>query len=166
MTSNQCRVRFCRSTGEVEIEGSPEFVSEWWERVSPEIGPAGLSEAGLRSEGSGTKVVYASVSAVGAGSANGGIPENFGEYLQQFPDGVSDLDKVLIAAAFSQSRTVDQTFTTKAANELLMDQKIRVANASQSVRRLIESKRAFAVSGGRFCVSKTGLDYLEKSRTA
>ena len=57
-------------------------------------------------------------------------------------------------------------FTTKVAKQLLMDQSIKVANASESVRRLKESKRVFAVSDGKFRVSAGGAEYLQTLKSA
>jgi len=47
-----------------------------------------------------------------------------------------------------------------------MDQSIKVANASESVRRLKESKRVFAVSDGKFRVSAGGAEYLQTLKSA
>ena len=90
----------------------------------------------------------------------------FGEFYGGFRSDITDVDKVLIAAAFVQGKDSDRTFTTKSANQLLLDQNIKVTNASENVRRLTQTKRAFVVSDGRFRVSASGLDHLKSLRTA
>lgn len=155
------RVRLCRSTGELEIEGPADLVGEWWERLLSEISPEASRENRVSASGKLGEVVGASRVVKGEPFGNV-IPDVFGEYVQRFPDAVSEVDKVLIAATFSQFHSNDHRFTTKVANERLLEQGIRVANASQCVKRLVQSKRAYVVSSGIFQVSKAGLDYLER----
>jgi hypothetical protein len=93
------------------------------------------------------------------------LPELFGEYFAEFRSDVTDVDKVLIAASFVQARDSDRVFSTKAANQLLLDQNIKVANASENVRRLTQTKRVFLVADGRFRVSATGLEHLKTLKT-
>jgi hypothetical protein len=88
------------------------------------------------------------------------MPDVFGEFYTEFRSDITDVDKVLVAAAFIQGRDQERVFTTKAANQALLDQNIKVANASENVRRLIQTKRAFVVSDGRYRVSAGGLEYL------
>jgi hypothetical protein len=106
----------------------------------------------------------------GQGSAfapgNGSNPEVFGEFYSEFRSDVTDIDKVLIAGAFIQGKESDRTFTTKAANQLLLGQGIKVTNASENVRRLLQTKRAFVVSDGKFRVSASGFEYLKTLKAA
>jgi len=89
------------------------------------------------------------------------MPEIFGEYYAEFRSDITDVDKILIAGSFVQARDAERVFTTKTANQLLLDQNIKVGNASESVRRLTQTKRAFVVSDGRFRVSANGLEHLK-----
>lgn len=84
----------------------------------------------------------------------------FGEFYAEFRSDITDVDKVLVAACFVQNRDQERAFTTKAANESLLDQNVKVTNASQCVRRLIDMKRVFVVSEGKYRVSAGGLEYL------
>lgn len=95
-----------------------------------------------------------------SGATNDQVPELFGEFFSEFRSDVTDVDKILIAGTFVQFRDPERTFTTKAANQALIDQNIKVANASQCVRRLIDSKRVFVIPGGRYRVSAGGLESL------
>ncbi len=68
---------------------------------------------------------------------------------------------MLSAGAFVQSKDPDKVFSTKSANQLLIDQNIKISNPSESVRRLLSMKRAFVVSDGKFRVSAGGFEYLQ-----
>lgn len=79
----------------------------------------------------------------------------------EFRSDVTDVDKVLIAGAFAQAQNSERVFTTKAAKQLLLDQNIKVSNASENVRRLTQTKRVFVVSDGKFRVSASGAEHLK-----
>jgi len=141
-----------RSTGELELDGPPELVAEWWEKLWPEFSggspvPPPLTQKALL------------LPATGQGQVQ--LPMVFGEFFTGFRSDVTDVDKVLIAGAFAQEHEQDRTFTTKVANQHLIDQNIKVANASENVRRLIQTKRAFVVSTGKYRVSATGFEHLK-----
>jgi hypothetical protein len=156
MSDTRIRIRANRTTGDLEVEGPAQAVTEWWNKLWPELcegnRPAGPSLPGLRT---------ASPPATG----NGQLPDSFGEFFSDFRSDVTDVEKVLIAGAFVQGKEADRTFSTKAANQLLLDQNVKVANASESIRRLAQSKRVFVVSDGKFRVSTTGLEHLKTLRT-
>jgi hypothetical protein len=148
MSDTHIRVRANRSTGDLEVEGPAEMVKEWWEKLWPVLSEsAPLTVAGTKQP-----------RMHGASGAN--LPEVFGEFYHEFRSDVTDVDRILIAAAFVQSKDPDRVFTTKSANQVLLDQNIKVANASEAVRRLLNTKRAFAVSDGKFRVSSTGFEHL------
>jgi hypothetical protein len=136
--------------GELEIDGPEAIVSKWWERLWPEISQPVMTMQGAVPT-SGTRA---------AGSNTTQIAEVFGEYYTEFRPDITDADKVLIAAVYVQGRDQDRVFSTKAANQALLDQNIKVTNASENVRRLIQTKRAFVVSDGKYRVSTIGLDHL------
>ena len=151
MTENRLRIRANRSTGELEVEGSEARVAEVWKELWPDLGGAHpvAPAAGSVQRGQATR------------NSPQRLPNVFGEFFSEFRGDVTDVDKVLIAAFFAQEQDAERVFTTKAAKQLLMDQSIKVANASESVRRLKESKRVFGVSDGKFRVSAGGVEYLE-----
>jgi hypothetical protein len=150
--SERIRVRANRSTGELEVEGAAQAVAEWWDRLWPEIKQSsGPRESGDR---------FPTSQPVSLAADNGQEPEMFGEYFTRFRSDMSDVDRVLVAAAFVQNSSQERTFTTKAAKELLIDQNIKIANASENVRRLIQNKRVFVVSDGKYRVSAIGFDSL------
>jgi hypothetical protein len=108
-----------------------------------------------------TALPRATPSAVG----NGQLPELFGEYYGEFRPALSDTEKMLVAASFVQAKDQDHTFTTKDANQLLLDQNVKVGNPSESVRRLAQAKRVFVATGGEFRVSASGFEHLESLKS-
>lgn len=156
MSDARIKIRANRSTGELEVEGPAQAVAEWWEKLWPELGQAGRTGTGPSSGAARAPLVPS--------RSNEEMPEVFGEFYTEFRSDITDVDKVLIAGAFAQERDQERVFTTTEAKQLLLDQSIKVANPSESVRRLKDTKRVFAVSDGKFRVSATGLDYLNSLR--
>ena len=128
---SRIRVRANRTTGEVEVEGSPELVTEWWERLWPEIAGSAVRRPTMSNSATERHGVAGSA----AGSSE--VPDVFGEYFNEYRSDVTDVDKMLIAGAFAQAKDPDRVFTTKNANQFLIDQNVKVTNASECVRRLI-----------------------------
>lgn len=156
MNSASIKVRANQGTGELEIEGLVQDVTEWWNKLWPEIRQGNKSGAVLPSNN------LRPIPPAEAG--NGHLPDTFGEYFSEFRTEVTDVDKMLIAATYAQGKDPDRLFATKSANELLVDQNIKLANASECVRRLHQAKRVFAVSNGKFRVSASGLEHLKSLR--
>jgi hypothetical protein len=156
MADTRLRVRANRSTGELEVEGSPTTVQEWWDKLWPELIAGSIPPQHL------TKTQQRVV----ATGNDGGIPDVFGEFYTQFRSDITDVNRMLIAGAFVQGRDPDRIFTTKNANQLLMDQNVKLANPSECVRRLIQTKRAFVVSEGRFRVSASGFEHLNSLKSS
>lgn len=157
MSEANIRVRINKSTGELEVEGPPRAVAEWWEKLWPEVSQYGGRAQDPQSGARALSLPPAN---------NGQMPDIFGEFFTEFRSDITDTDKVLIAAAFIQSRDQERVFTTKSANQALLDQNIKVANASENVRRLIQVKRAFVVSDGRYRVSAGGLEHLNSLKVS
>jgi hypothetical protein len=153
VTETRIRIRANRSTGELEVEGPEPRVLEWWEKLWPDISASARSS---RPE----PVPQRSVS-LPPPSNGDGIPGVFGEFFSEFRSDITDVDKILVAGAFAQGQDAERVFTTKAANQLLLDQNIKVTNASENVRRLTQAKRVFVVSNGKFRVSASGAEYLK-----
>jgi hypothetical protein len=151
MSEDRVKVRANRASGELEIEGPASVVEAWWTRLWPELNAGEISAA---AKGPKARSAASSTSA-------GDLPEIFGEFFSEFRTDITEGDKVLVAGAFVQRRDAERIFTTKSVNQLLVDQNIKVANASVSVRRLIEAKRAFVVSDGKFRISTSGFDHLK-----
>jgi hypothetical protein len=149
MSDTHIRIRGNRNAGELEIEGPADLVMEWWEKCWPLVSTSATPVPPLRKQ------------SIAATANLSETPDIFGEFFHEFRSDVTDVDRVLIAAAFVQSKDAERAFSTKAANQLLIDQNIKLANPSEGVRRLLNAKRAFVVSDGKFRVSSTGLEHLD-----
>ena len=152
MSEARIRIRANRSTGELEVEGPEPRVLEWWDRLWPDVGGSA----------SGTRPELGTQRSLAQSTFNGEqLPAVFGEFFTEFRSDITDVDKILVAGAFAQAHDAERVFTTKAANQYLLDQNIKVTNASENVRRLTQAKRVFVVSDGKFRVSATGAEYLK-----
>ncbi|HET6255360.1 MAG TPA: hypothetical protein VFE32_14865 [Puia sp.] len=89
------------------------------------------------------------------------IPDSFGEYYSKFPKSLSNVDKLLLASFFLQSRTDGKCFTVKEASDLLLEQGVSLSNAGVFNKHNITSRRVFKLSGKSFRVSDTGLEYIK-----
>jgi hypothetical protein len=87
-------------------------------------------------------------------------PAEFGEYFHRFGDGLTDVDRVLLAGHFAQLSNGRGSFTTRDANELLVNQGVKVANASECVRRALGTRRVFGIGKGEYKVSAQGVEYI------
>lgn len=149
MTEQRTRLRINLAQREFEVEGSEAFVNRYVER---------LDEL-LERLGDGPKPEPARPSArplVGAA-----VPQSFNELLEHLPRSATDVDRILVAGYFAQSRTADQSFSTGEANALLTEQGIKVGNPSQCVRQNLVAKRVFKHQR-RYRVSQTGMDHLRQ----
>jgi hypothetical protein len=149
------RIRANRANGELEIEGSPDVVGEWWEKVWPQLSKHATDKI--------AGVVQPAPRHIATSPAAGEteVPEVFGEFFNDFRSDITDVDKMLVAGAFVQAKDPDRGFATKTANQLLMDQNIKLTNASECVRRLVLTKRAFVVTDGKFRISAQGIERLK-----
>jgi hypothetical protein len=150
------RVRVNFGAREVEISGSNEEVAQWWERLEPILKDIGQPKQRSPQTANG----------LGEGrSEEDSRYESFGEYFNEFPSSITDVDKMLAAAHFVQSTDPGNLFTTAQASKLLSEQGIKLANPSQCVKQNAEKKHVFT-QNGKYRVSKSGIDRLtELTRT-
>ena len=85
--------------------------------------------------------------------------EPFGEVLHTLSS-KSGTDQILLAGHYVAKSSADGTFSTVDAHKLLIEQGVKLSNASQSMKNNTSAKRAFKV-GNRFKVAKSGLDHLK-----
>ena len=152
MADSRYRLRVVPATGEFEIEGSEQFVKEFWGELQPLIDRdrgTHAQESPRHAEASSQEV-----------KAEGEVPETFGEYLSHFGKGLSGTDQILVAGHFQQTKSEGNVFTTGEANGLLMDQGVKLSNPSQSVKNNVDRNNVFKVAGRSFRVSKTGLEHI------
>jgi hypothetical protein len=133
---------------EFEVEGSEAFVATYGARIEQLLHR--LIE-GARPPGDAVAPVPAE-----------GEPDDggFGALLHALPRNATDVDRMLLAGWFVQAGNAERSFTTADANRHLVEQGIKVGNASQSVKQNLLAKRAFQVQRGRYRVAQTGLQHL------
>src|SRR5687767_8453605 len=100
------RIRANRSACELEIEGSPQQVAEWWNKLWIVVS-APANEKTKGSSGGRQTIVESS-----------DYPNEFGEYFSEFLASITDVDKILVAGGFVQDKDPEKAFTTKSANQL------------------------------------------------
>jgi hypothetical protein len=157
-TSVPARIRVSLSTGEVEIEGSEEFISQYAESIDQVL-------ERLKTDGPVAPPPQQAAAPMGvaapAQAAPAGAPANeepFGEVLHSLSS-KSGTDQILLAGYYVAKSAPDGTFSTTDAHSRLMEQGVKLSNASQSMKNNLNAKRVFKV-GSRFKVSKTGVDHL------
>lgn len=89
------------------------------------------------------------------------VPETFGEYLIRFAPNITDVDRILVAGYFTQTRDGENEFRTRDVSALLREQGVNIANASEAVRRNSAMRRVFSISRGRFRVSQDGVRHIQ-----
>ncbi|MGH6944231.1 MAG: hypothetical protein ACREH6_08440 [Geminicoccaceae bacterium] len=156
MADGLTRLRINLAQREFEVEGSETFVKSYAARF----------EALLDRLHRPDEVADAAAPPPPA-QVDRGPPEagTFGELLQHLPRAASDVDRILVAGSFAQSRTVDRSFSTGEANALLTEQGIKVGNPSQCVKQNLVAKRVFKHLG-RYRVSQSGAEHLRQLLSA
>lgn len=144
MPDGPTRIRINLVAREFEVEGSEAFVRGWAERFSALLDR--LDEP-QQAEPAGAAPVE---------PAEG---VSFGELLHRLPRTVTDVDRILVAGHFAQSRRADRSFSTGEANALLADQGVKIGNPSQCVKQNLVAKRIFKHEG-RYRVAQQGLEQL------
>ena len=145
------RLRINLTSREFEVEGSEAFVRAYAERFDELL--AGMTAAAAPPE------PPAPPQAAEENRPKASLG-SFGEFVLTLPRSATDVDKMLAAGFFAQSRSGDKAFSTGDANTLLMDQGIKVGNPSQCVKQSLVAKRVFQVQRGRYRVAQPGLDHL------
>lgn len=162
---NTSRIHINLNSGELDIRGSEDFISQYadsiedlLQRLRTEPIPAStpvppvlaspdqaLTEAGKAAQPS-TRL------------------EPFGEALHSLAS-KSGTDQILLAGYYASQASGDGTFATAEANKLLIEQGIKLSNASQSLKNVLAAKRVFKV-GSRYKVARSGIDFLNSMGVA
>jgi hypothetical protein len=160
---NPVRIRINLSTKEFEVEGPEQFVKEYSDIIENML--LALSSPKVSVE---ERAVLTDDLNLQPATEKNEIPELFGEYFHLFPKDITDVERILIAGYFIQLKSEDKSFKTKEANELLLEQGIKVSNPADCVAKNKKVKRVYNLKTGIFKVSQTGIEHinnlLEKSR--
>jgi hypothetical protein len=150
--TGESRIRVSLGAGEVEVEGTEKFVAQYDEPIRAVL-------ARLITQPTPARSATGSVpSAVPTSPTTGRL--EFGELLHSLPKSVTATDQILVAGLHASQMTADGTFSTGDANRLLIEQGVKIANASQSLRNALTAKRVFKVGKG-FKISKLGEEYIQ-----
>ncbi len=147
------RIRVSIGSHEVDLEGPEQFINEHKDLIV-EVLDRLQGKSASANERSATTVDEP------ARTGNRIMELEFGEALFMLPNSASGTDKILLAGKFAQAISDNNTFDTREANQLLIDQGIKLANASQSLKNNLKAKRAFKFEG-RYRVSRDGESHIE-----
>lgn len=133
-------------TGDVEFEGTEEFVKEQISNlpdtiksIAEHLPPPAVSTA--TSPGPSNSPPQAEMGASPGGSNE--VPDSFGEWIHYFPDDISDQDKALLAGLFVQKSSDTNDFKTAEINSVLKEHGFKLSNASDSLKSLVSKKLLF-----------------------
>jgi len=90
-----------------------------------------------------------------------GIPDSFGEFYNRFPKSLSNVDKLLAACYYIQSISEQKQFTVKEANDMLLEQGVKLSNSNAFNKANSDTKRVFKLSGKFYRVSDLGVDSIK-----
>jgi hypothetical protein len=160
---NKAKIRINLNTREFEIEGTEEFINSHSEKIdnflellkkTPPPQPTVIQQPATTAT---QQIISPPIDSI-----NAHLPETFGEYYHNMPKSAKDSDKMLVAGYFSQSLSTDNSFGTKEASSLLLEQGVKLSNPSMFLNQNTKPKYLIKLSKGKFRVSKLGLEYIEK----
>lgn len=156
--AEQARVRISLSAGDLEVEGTEDFVRQYADSIRTLIDR--LEELPIPIQGTAARGEAVGTPAPSAPTASAAEQREFGEVLHSLPNSASGQDRMLLAGSYAQLASADNTFSTGEANQLLLGQGVKLSNPSQALKNAIASKRVFKV-GKRYRVAKTGEEHLK-----
>lgn len=155
------RLRVSTRWGTLEVEGDADFIANYETNIQ-----SMLTQLEERAPVLDADLPERLATDPGRDGATGQdeLPEAFGEQLLTLPNNASGTDQILLAGAYLQRTSESSSFLTKDANALLIEQGVKLSNASQSMANNLKAKRVFKVAGNAYRVSKPGLDHLADLR--
>lgn len=158
---NKAKIRINLNSREFEIEGSEEFINShsvkidnFLELLKNSPIPAIVEQPIISNQVANTNKPIA--------QSNSEMPDNFGEYYHQIPKTAKDSDKMLIAGHFAQQISSENSFGTKDATTLLLDQGVKLSNPSMFLTQNVKTKYIIKLTKGKFRVSKSGTEHIQK----
>jgi hypothetical protein len=159
--SERSRVKINLAQGEIEVEGSEDFVAGFRMQLDTLLERLAEGQAGMPAAAISETTPAAQAPA--PAKAEPGVPlPPFGEFLHHLPTSATEVDRMLAAGFYLQQLSADDSFATGDANKRLAEHGIKIGNPSQCVRQSLSARRVFTVSRGRFRVSQQGRTYLKQ----
>jgi hypothetical protein len=87
--------------------------------------------------------------------------DDFGEVYHRVPRSATNVDKALVAAWFLHRSKEAKVIETRAVSSLLVEQGVRLSNASQAMTNNLNRKFVFK-SGGGYRMSREGIEFVER----
>ena len=148
--SERARLRVNLAQSEFEVEGSEAFVRTYAERFDVLLDRLGRAQPAEPAAHPAHPPCAPEVPVA---------TKTLGELLHHLPRSATDVDRILLAGHFAQTRSADASFSTGEANTLLTEQGVKIGNPSQSVKQNLVAKRVFRHQR-RYRVSQIGIDHL------
>lgn len=165
MADTEARIRIDFSKGELELEGTEEFVERHLELVEELESPSETEKNSPHmTSADGENEGLSSQDHVSSGLPK--VPEHFGEWFHLFThNDLARVDEALIAGYYIQCRVEEEDFSTNDVTDTLDEVDINQSNTSQSIKNLLKSNRAYKTrkDGGKqyYKVSREGRKYLQ-----
>lgn len=166
METSKLKVRVNLNTREFEVEGDNDVIlknfGEVLKEYLDEIQKTPKSNT-ANTGNSSTKVVKeTNNSEEKTESSISTVPDNFGEFYHRFPKNLSNVDKLLVACYFIQESSEGKVFTLKEANEILIQQGVKLSNTNAFNTANISTKRVFKIGAGKnYRVSDSGVEAIK-----
>ena len=167
METTKVKINF--RTGEIEMEGSEQFVKSQLEMLEPIVEYMAQLAGGASGDSNGIEnehdavVEEEKISTIGEKGLE--VPKTFGEWMHKFKDDLNDLDKSLLTAYYVQKASTENDFKTSEVNKSLKEHGIKLSNPSASLQRLSSKKFVFQtrkVGKLKFLrVSSDGISHLK-----
>ena len=143
--SETAKFKLNLKTGEVEIEGSEEFVERQVQALQSLVELMDLHHSPGETFDTGTSSEVSTESQPDTATTpnDATLPSSFGEWMHSFRTDLNDQDKALITARYVQSQAATNDFKTSEINNSLRDHGVKLANPSEALKRLSDKKLIF-----------------------
>lgn len=160
---DNARIRINLNSREVEIEGSEDFISKYSNVIDEYLFLLKNSGAPAKPERKDSEESSGDTTSpkIEDNKPINDIPESFGEFYNTLPRSAKDVDKILAAGYFIQKTNDKGVFSTRNSSKLLIEQGVKLSNASASLKSNLSTKKVFKHLGD-YKVSEAGIQYLKK----